>query len=350
MPASRRRDAYRFFEHIALLIAGFAAIAFTVSLLPSRANAFWNFFSHSVSAETSALIPSSSTPALFAPVNSNPSAQTPIALPTSNDSALIAYSGPEGAAANVPGIGGSDRISVYVVRRGDTLSDIASMYGVSVNTILWANSLKSARDVHPGDTLIILPVSGIQRIVQRGDTLASLAKKYGADADEIATYNGLDVAAPLALGSTIIIPGGEIAAPTAPRPQNAPRAPFAPAGLPLLTGFFSNPLPTGRITQGIHGWNAVDIGSPRGTPIYAAASGVVIIVRGSGWNAGYGKYIVISHDNGVQTLYSHNSTNLVGVGQSVAQGQLIGYVGTTGLTTGPHLHFEVRGAKNPFAN
>jgi len=350
---STRRDIYQAFEQFALLAAGFGVIALAVTFLPSRAHAFWPF-STNADAATNALIPSASTPALVASINRNPNAGAPIALATSGDSALIAHNGPDGTLADVAGAEQSDRISVYVVRPRDTLSEIAHMFGVSTNTILWANNLNSARDVHPGDTLIILPISGVERVVVKGDTLKSLAKKYGADANEIAQFNGLDPAAPLDVGSTIIIPGGELSAPTPTVRSSSGRVikePLHGAGGVALYGYFSNPVPGAILTQGLHGWNAVDLGASRGTPIYAAADGVVIIARNNGgWNGGYGNYVVITHSNGSQTLYSHMRSTIVGFGQMVSQGQLIGYVGATGLATGPHLHFEVRGAANPFRN
>jgi murein DD-endopeptidase MepM/ murein hydrolase activator NlpD len=101
-------------------------------------------------------------------------------------------------------------------------------------------------------------------------------------------------------------------------------------------------------TQGIHGYNGVDLGAPAGTAVRAAAAGQVIISKASGWNGGYGQYIVVKHANGTQTLYAHLSANSVAAGATVAQGQLIGAVGNTGKSTGNHVHFEVRGAKNPF--
>jgi murein DD-endopeptidase MepM/ murein hydrolase activator NlpD len=270
----------------------------------------------------------------------------------------VAYSGPSGTIADVASSTPSDRISVYVVRPGDTLSEIASMYDVSVNTIIWANDLKGTNDVHPGDTLIILPVSGIEHAVTKGETLASVAKKYSADPTEIAQYNGLDPTAPLAVGSTIIIPGGELSAPV---PAAASRGTIASHGRvisePYLGGsgasfqhYYQNPVPGGLLTQGLHGWNAVDIAAPRGTPIYAAADGTVIIARNNGgWNGGYGNYVVIDHANGSQTLYAHMAHAIVSPGQTVSAGQVIGYVGMTGMTTGAHVHFEIRGAKNLFA-
>ncbi len=321
-----------------LLIVGFATIAFAVSLLPKQASAFWPFSSQA-DAATNTIIPSSSTPTLRAPTNSNPNASAQIALATSKDSALISYSGPSAS---------SNRISVYIVQPGDTLSEIATKSDVSVNTILWANDLKSAKDIHPGDTLIILPVSGIEHKIVKGDTLKSLAKKYGADSDDIATFNGLNSQTLLAIGTAVIIPGGEVATPVrAPRSTSLP-SPLRGGGGAFIDGYFSIPVSGAFITQGIHGLNGIDFGAPRGTPINASADGIVIIARNSGWNGGYGKYVVITHNNGTQTLYGHMSNAIVSPGQAVVSGQVIGYAGSTGKSTGAHLHFEVRGAANPF--
>jgi murein DD-endopeptidase MepM/ murein hydrolase activator NlpD len=242
----------------------------------------------------------------------------------------------------------ADQISLYVVREGDTLSDIASMFGVSINTIVWANDLGRARNPRPGQQLIILPVTGVEHTVRKGDTLVSLAKKYGADTEEIAEFNGLDSLASLEIGATLIIPGGEIA--PAPGRSSVIANPYRGGGGAVLEGYFDNPLPGSILTQNIHGWNGVDLGAPQGTVIRAAASGTVLISKSNGtWNKGYGNYVVITHANGTQTLYAHLSRGVVAVGQEVMQGQIIGYVGSTGLSTGYHLHFEVRGAKNPFA-
>ncbi len=305
---------------------------------------------------TNGLIPSASTPALVAPVNEDPNVGAPLALATSDGSALISYTGISGTIADISNVTPPDQISLYVVRPGDTLSAIANMFDVSVNTVIWANNLSSTRDIHPGDTLLILPISGIKHTVMKGETLKSIAKKYGADANEIAQFNGLDSSIALTVGSTVIIPGGEIAPSTgvAVRKGGSRQIgpePYLGGSGPTQPGYYSNPMPGGIITQGIHGWNAVDIGAPLGTPIHAAANGTVIVSRDNGgWNGGYGNYVVITHDNGTQTLYAHMRRSIVSVGQSVSSGQIIGYVGMTGLTTGPHVHFEVRGAANPFRN
>lgn len=337
--------------------AGFLFVVYSTIILPGRAHAFWPF-STNADAAVNTFLPSDSTPVLVASTNSNPNVNAPIALATSNDSALVSYSGPVGTVADISENATSDHISVYVVRPGDSLSQIASMFGVSVNTIVWANDLGSAANVHPGDTLIILPVSGVTRTIVKGDTLKSIAKHYSADLKEIAEFNGLDPAADLAVGTSVIIPGGEIVSAPAPATtgkkssssSKGAREPYLGGSGPAQAGYYTSPLPGGIITQSIHGWNAVDIGSQRGTPIHAAASGTVIIARNSGWNGGYGDYVVITHDNGTETLYGHMSHTNVSSGQTVFAGQTIGFVGMTGLTTGPHVHFEVRGAANPLRN
>lgn len=241
------------------------------------------------------------------------------------------------------------QISVYVVREGDTLSQIADMYDVSVNTIKWANNLEK-NVISEGQTLAILPVSGVRHIVKTGDTVASIAKKYAADALEIVQFNDLsDTSAKLAVGDEIIVPGATIAAPSSSGSSSGSGAAAKRfANLPSYSGYYTNPLPGSRKTQGIHGYNGVDLAAPAGTPIYAAAAGKVIISKSFGYNGGYGNYVAIYHSNGTQTLYSHLSRNAVVANTDVERGQIIGYVGSTGKSTGPHLHFEVRGAKNPF--
>lgn len=244
---------------------------------------------------------------------------------------------------------GSGQISVYIVREGDALSQIASMFNVSVNTIIWANDLKRGVPIKEGQTLLILPINGIQHTVVKGDTVAKIAKKYGGDEAEILTYNDLSSEQGLVVGTVITIPGGEEAAPE-PVKVTAKVGATAktPAKVSVGSGYFSHPVPGAVRTQGIHGYNGVDFGASVGTPVYAAADGVVIVSKSGGWNGGYGNYVVVSHANGTQTLYAHLNTVSVSQGAQVAKGAAIGTVGNTGKSTGPHLHLEVRGAKNPF--
>lgn len=242
----------------------------------------------------------------------------------------------------------SSQISVYIVQEGDTLSVIAGMFDVSVNTILWANDIKGGV-VRPGQELIILPITGIQHKVSSGDTLATLAKKYQSDARDIAQYNNLPDDATLVIGETVIIPDGVVPTPASTKTVSG-KTPVTQKT--AASGYYAWPVAGGRLTQGIHGLNGVDIGGIKeGTSILAAADGIVIVAKDNGgWNGGYGNYIVIKHTNGTQTLYAHAQTGSlrVSVGSTVTKGQAIAGVGQTGKATGLHLHFEVRGSKNPF--
>ncbi|MEX2014091.1 MAG: peptidoglycan DD-metalloendopeptidase family protein [Parcubacteria group bacterium] len=238
------------------------------------------------------------------------------------------------------GKSGGGQISVYIVRQGDTLSEIAEMFGVSTNTIVWTNDIKRGI-IKEGQELVILPISGVRHVVKSGDTLKSLATKYKASFDEILSYNDLAADTKIKPGDVIIIPDGVISAtPTALAKSTGSQQ-------PSYAGFYLRPVSGGRKSQGLHGNNGVDIAAPIGTSVRASATGKVIISR-TGYNGGYGTYVVVSHDNGTQTLYAHMSKLNVSAGQSVSQGQIIGAVGSTGKSTGPHLHFEIRGARMPF--
>ena len=324
-----------------------------VSLLPGSAGAFWPFSiaSGAEGDNETPILHDETLPLLKAAINLDPNpAKGGVDIAMSEGSALIANTGPEGTLPYRESGVKNGQISLYTVREGDSLSEISDMFGVSMNTILWANDIKSAKLISPGMELLILPVSGVQHKVGKGETLAGIAKKYGADLDEVALYNGIESGAALAAGETIVVPGGEVQKTVAKSTSSGSAAKSSGgSALPALSGYFGNPLPGGRLTQGIHGYNAVDIGAPNGTPIYAAAGGTIIVAKsGGGYNGGYGNYIVIKHDNGTQTLYAHMSSLAVS-GGAVEKGTLIGYVGISGRATGYHLHFEVRGAKNPLA-
>jgi murein DD-endopeptidase MepM/ murein hydrolase activator NlpD len=333
-------------------------------ITPASAGAFWPF--SVTKAETgggSPLIHDSSIGLLAAAVNADPNpVKGSVSLAIADDSALVPYAGPDGSLSAVEPASPAGQITSYVVKEGDSISSIAARFGVSTNTVLWSNNLSVKSSIRPGMTLVILPVSGVQHTVLKGETLAGIAKSFGADADDIASYNGLESGAGLAAGDVLIIPGGELSAPStkstaAPAKTAAAKASIKTGGSmgaikavgdTSHAGSFVNPVPGARLTQKVHGWNGVDLGAPSGTPVYAAAGGTVIVSRVGGWNGGYGDYVVIDHGNGTQTLYAHLSADTVSVGQSVAAGQKIGAVGKTGEATGNHLHFEVRGAQNPF--
>ena len=260
---------------------------------------------------------------------------------------VLVSTGPVGADEITASRTNGGEISVYVVRAGDSLSEIAGMFGVTANTILWANDLPRASAIKPGDTLIILPIAGVRHVVKSGDTLSTIAKKYKGNAEEILSYNQLDNDSNLVVGDTLVIPGGALHVESAPVSTKTAKKNSSIKNT-ATGGSFSHPIPGAVKTQGIHGSNGVDFGAGIGTTIRAAAAGQVIVAKSSGWNGGYGNYIVIKHSNGTQTLYAHLSRVDVGVGSSVAAGESIGASGNSGKSTGPHLHFEVRGGKNPF--
>lgn len=319
----------------------------------ARAFSLWDSFVGTVqpvaeAASPSLFVHSLLTPVLTAAVHVDPNpAKGGGDITVVDEVALLAEVGPEGTLADIEDSEtSSNQISLYVVRKGDTLTGIAKMFEVSTNTVLWANDLKSAKDIHPGDQLVILPISGVRHTVKKGETLAKIIKLYKGDLDEVLAYNGWDAGHTVAVGDVVIVPHGVESAPV--RVGSTATSPLRGASGPEIAGYFMRPLIGGRKTQGLHGYNGIDIGTPVGTPIMASANGTVTVARNYGYNGGYGQYIVISHPNGTQTVYGHLSAVIVSQGQTVVQGQVIGYSGNTGKSTGAHLHFEIRGAKNPF--
>ena len=239
----------------------------------------------------------------------------------------------------------SNQIIEYTVQSGDLLSFIASDYGVSIDSIIWANNLANANSIKPDQVLRIPPVSGVIHKVKNGDTVVSIAKKYGVAEDKIIAFNDRESGQSLDIGEELIVPDGQIKSIIKIRPGVKP-ARFS--YLPDLGDYFMIPA-QGRTSQGIHGRNGVDKANSCGTPIYAAADGNVATADDTGYNGGFGKFIKLIHPNGTETLYAHASKLLITTGQTVVRGQLIAHMGSTGRSTGCHLHFEVHGAKNPLS-
>jgi murein DD-endopeptidase MepM/ murein hydrolase activator NlpD len=242
------------------------------------------------------------------------------------------------------------KIITHTVKEGETLSDIAMEYGVSVETILWANSLSKNSTIKPGDVLSFPSISGVLHKVRSGETLSSISKAYGVSIESILAANSEISEENIYVGDKLIIPGARPQAISIKRSEALSSGSFSSAQSSV--GYFIAPtigLNWGRL----HRVNAVDIANACGTPVWAAASG---IVQWAGYDPNwyYGNYIVISHPNGMQTLYAHlrSGSLLVGPGTPVSQGEKIAEIGNTGNTHGPtgcHLHFEVRGGPNPFA-
>jgi len=232
-------------------------------------------------------------------------------------------------------------ILIYKVQKGDTLSTIAADFGISHASITWANNIKTSH-LNPGQEIVILPISGVKHEIKIGETVESIAEYYSADPQRIIEFNNLKNLS-LKPGETLIVPDGKM-----PQVQRALAQTKATAStLPSYPNYYS--IPTTGINWGIlHTNNAVDIANRCGTNVIASAEGLVINVS-IGWNSGYGNYVEIQHPNGTETLYAHLNQINVKAGEYVSAKDIIGLMGDSGYSTGCHLHFEIHGAKNPFA-
>jgi murein DD-endopeptidase MepM/ murein hydrolase activator NlpD len=262
------------------------------------------------------------------------------------ESAIIVQDGTALVKPNIPTmLGGRTRnaIEYYNIQQGDTISTIAAQFGVSIDTILWENNLGPFDYIRPGQKLTILPTTGVSHKVKSGDTVEKIAKKYNVDADQILEFNKLYDSSSIALGQVLVVPGGRIIYNVpAPKTQIAPvktifTGPIA--GSSSLAMIW--PTTTHRISQ-YYSWRhtGLDINGDFGDPIWASADGIVEASYCTRWD--YGCRIIIDHGGGKKTLYGHAQKLLVKVGQSVKKGQLIMEEGSTGRSTGSHLHFEVR--------
>ncbi len=244
--------------------------------------------------------------------------------------------------------------AIYTIQEGDTLAGIAEKFNISISTILWANGLSGDDIIKIGDHLTILPTSGILHTVKSGDTVSALAKKYDVDSKKIIAYNRLEEDGGLTIGDKLIIPGGAITAPQ-PTPRIVPRNTRLasedtdsneptppPSSEEKVTGFVW-PTSSRHISQYFsgarRGHTGIDIDNRSRPPVFAAAAGTV---QFQGWLGGYGNLIIINHGNGITTYYAHLEKFYVTKGDAVKQGQAIAKMGSTGHSTGPHVHFEVR--------
>lgn len=237
-----------------------------------------------------------------------------------------------------------DRIIEYKVQDGDTVSTIAEKFSVSTDTIRWQNDLKSKDAIKVGQTLEILPITGVAHKVKKGDTVYSISKYYDTSAQGLVDFpfNSFvnDETFELAIGQIIIVPDGVKPSEVLWQPLARVKQTTPDAGSVTALGSFVWPA-GGSISQRFSWYHkGIDIANKAAPSILAADSGKVVV---AGWTDGYGygNRVVIDHGNGYRTLYGHLSRVSVVVGQNVARGNVIGQMGSTGRSTGIHLHFEV---------
>ncbi|EKE13841.1 MAG: hypothetical protein ACD_12C00794G0001, partial [uncultured bacterium] len=251
---------------------------------------------------------------------------------------VVSYNPYGGSLSTVFSVKPRDKVENYTVKGGENLATIAKRFDISTDTIRWANDLKGDL-IKPNQVLKIPPVTGIVHKVGSGETIYTIAKKYHTNAQNILnfpfnSFEDLDTFSLMA-GQTLYVPEGTI------EPEK-PAYQFVASIQAGVQGNSNFIWPTsGGITQQPAWYHmALDIANPSSPPVIAADSGTVVYAGCLNW--GYGCHVIIDHGNGYQTLYGHLASFSPDVGDSVSQGSQIGVMGSTGRSTGMHLHFEIR--------
>jgi murein DD-endopeptidase MepM/ murein hydrolase activator NlpD len=336
--------------HLAILVLAVLAVVFSGLNLPLGESA-----ENARQDETGASAPSSIIPEVltnavsFVPnteaqeptggsaVNTNLAPNNGNSHRAGEDATIVRLAQPHTQIPNRPRLA----VITYTVQAGDNVESIARTFDLQPTTILWSNAkLEEVPDLlRIGQEVVILPVDGVYHTVVEDDTLDSIAEKYKVEAEAIATLSYNELQPPLYRiqeGMKLIVPGGtkpyvprRVTSYSGPIPNNA-----------RGTGAFLWPV-SGRLTQGYWwGHRAVDVGAPTGSAVMAADGGYIAF---SGWtDIGYGYLVIIDHANGYSSYYAHLSQIYVTVGQRVERGQVVGAAGSTGNSSGPHLHLEIR--------
>ena len=251
---------------------------------------------------------------------------------------VVSYNPYAGPLSTVFSVKPRDKVENYIVKNGETLASIAKRFDISVDTIKWANNLKTDL-IKPNQDLKISPVTGIVHKVASGETIYTIAKKYHTNAQNILnfpfnSFDDLDTFSLIA-GQTLYVPDGTI------EPEK-PAYKFIAQIQAGVRGPSNFIWPTSGVITQYWVWyhQALDIANPSAPPVLAADSGTIVYAGCLNW--GYGCNVIIDHGNGYQTLYAHLSSYSVAVGDSLSQGQQLGVMGSTGRSTGTHLHFEIR--------
>lgn len=253
---------------------------------------------------------------------------------------------------------GRETLTTYTVEAGDSVFTIAKRYKIEPETVMWANEdllQDNPNELSVGQNLKIPAVDGVIYKWKTNDTIDGIARKFKTTPEKILTWpdNNIDLSNPkIASGTMVMVPGGSRelrswVVPTMWRANSGATRGIksgcdTSGGSAYGTGTFVWPTAS-RLISGNDFWSGhlgLDIGAATGAPVYAADSGVV--VYSGGIDGGYGLMVMIDHGNGFHTLYAHLSTLVARCGQNVSQGQTIAYSGSTGNSTGPHLHFEIR--------
>jgi murein DD-endopeptidase MepM/ murein hydrolase activator NlpD len=287
------------------------------------------------------------------------------------DEALLPNSSPLGTDTDseLEKYASTQKIDVYIVKKGDTLEGIAKKFKVPQNTIINLNAdLKKSDLLKIGQKLAILPTKDQEvetpttkvavkkdetKKVEESAPATKKAEPKAVDSEQVFTIN-TDLITQAQKQTTSTAPIAQVTLPvanvgTTVSSGNKPEESGQPSG--SINGGYIWPFSegVGRVSQGLHADQAYDFAAPKGTPIRAVQSGTVLIAKTSGYNGGYGLYVVINFDDGRQAIFGHMSKVAVGAGTTVKQGDIIGYVGSTGKSTGPHVHIGFRGnLSNPY--
>ncbi|HUI71396.1 MAG TPA: M23 family metallopeptidase [Spirochaetia bacterium] len=238
---------------------------------------------------------------------------------------------PHAGAATSPILSSTLKISQYKTQAGESISQIAQRFKLNLDTLVSWNNIRDARSLRPGMMLGIPNTDGLRYTVRRGDTLEQIARANGLSLNAILDWNQLPSSV-ISVGQAIFLPGAHMRTDEINRIMG--NLFIYPVRGKISSYFGNRPDPFTGVRR-FH--NGVDIVNAPGTPIMAAMAGSVEDV---GFNNNYGYYVILRH-SGYQTLYGHLSRYIVARGQKVQQGQEIGELGTTGYSTGPHLHFSV---------
>ena len=237
--------------------------------------------------------------------------------------------------ASVVGFGEAVTFQTYTVKSGDSISTISRKFGLSnISTLIAVNDISNVRTLRQGQKLKIPSMDGLVHTVAAGESLNSLSVKYHVSVEEILDANDLETET-LSKGMELFIPGAKMDATSLKKAMGELFVYPITASWRLTSRFGPRKDPFTGVASSHTG---IDMACPTGTPIRAAMSGTVVF---AGWSNIFGNYVIINHGNGYQTLYGHMSKILAKKGQSVDSSTRIGLVGSTGYSTGPHLHFTV---------